>query len=66
MANKPVLGIIDCPYCGRANMVGWNGNYKVPCFYCHKKFTVKRTRMRNTQPFLGISGDKPSIPNEEW
>ena len=27
MANKPVLGIIDCPHCGRANMVGWNGNY---------------------------------------
>ena len=21
MANKPVLGIIDCPHCGRANMV---------------------------------------------
>lgn len=52
MANKPVLGIIDCPYCGKANMVGWNGNYKVPCFYCHKKYTVKRTRMRNTQHYF--------------
>lgn len=46
MANKPVLGIINCPHCGRANMVGWNGNYKVLCFYCHKTYTVKRTRMR--------------------
>ena len=27
MANKPVLGIIDCPHCGRTNMVvmGKNG-----------------------------------------
>ncbi len=50
MANKPVLGIIDCPYCGKPNMVGWNGNYKVPCFYCGKKYTVKRTRMRQTTP----------------
>lgn len=49
MANKPVLGIIDCPHCGRANMVGWNGNYKVPCFYCKKKFMVKRTRLHHNE-----------------
>ena len=49
MANKPVLGIIDCPHCGRANMVGWNGNYKVPCFYCKKKFMVKRTRLHHAK-----------------
>ena len=50
MANKPVLGIIDCPHCGRANMVGWNGNYKTPCFFCKKKFMVKRTRLHHTTP----------------
>lgn len=43
MANKPVVGIIECPHCGKPNMVGWNGNCKFPCFYCGKAFTVKRT-----------------------
>nr|DAE13365.1 MAG TPA: Tetraacyldisaccharide-1-P 4-kinase [Siphoviridae sp. ctLqe90] len=57
MANKPVLGIIDCPHCGRANMVGWDGNYKVLCFYCHKTYTAKRTRMRDTKPLI--------LPDEE-
>ncbi len=52
MANKPVLGIIDCPHCGRTNMVGWNGNYKIPCFYCKKKFVVKRTRLHHTTPLV--------------
>lgn len=28
MANTPVLGIIDCPHCGRANMVGWDKSFK--------------------------------------
>ena len=62
MANKPVLGIIDCPYCGRANMVGWNGNHKDFCLSCHKKFTVKRTRMRNIKT---ISGDELTISKED-
>lgn len=52
MANKPVLGIIDCPHCGRANMVYWNGNCKAPCFYCRKTYMVKRTRMRDTKPLI--------------
>jgi hypothetical protein len=56
MANKPVLGIIDCPHCRRTNMVGWNGNYKVPCFYCKTKFVVKRTRMRRTTPLAANEG----------
>lgn len=49
MANKPVVGIISCPYCKRENLVGWDGNCKIPCFYCGKKFTVKRTRMHHTK-----------------
>lgn len=62
MANKPVLGIIDCPYCGRANIVVWNGNHKDFCLSCHKKFTVKRTSIRNTKT---ISGDEPTISKED-
>lgn len=58
MANKPVLGIIDCPYCGRANMVGWDGNYRCTCFYCHKYYTIKRTRMYNTKPLILADEDK--------
>lgn len=50
MANKPVVGVIGCPYCKRENLVGWNGNCKIPCFYCGKKFTVKRTRLHHTTP----------------
>lgn len=50
MANKPVVGIIACPHCKRENLVGWDGNCKIPCFYCGKKFTVKRTRMHHTMP----------------
>lgn len=61
MANKPVLGIIDCPHCGRANMVGWNGNYKVPCFYCKKKFMVKRTRLHHTTPITVNENAKEAI-----
>ena len=52
MANKPVVGIIACPYCKRENLVGWDGNCKIPCFYCGKKFTVKRTRLHHTTPLV--------------
>lgn len=52
MANKPVVGIIECPHCGKSNMVGWNGNCKFPCFYCGKTFTVKRTRLHHTTPII--------------
>ena len=62
MANKPVLGIIDCPYCGKPNIVGWNGNHKDFCQKKKKKYTVKRTRMRNTKT---ISGDEPTISKED-
>ena len=61
MANKPALGIIDCPHCGRANMVGWNGNYKVPCFCCKKKFMVKRTRLHHTTPITVNENAKEAI-----
>lgn len=61
MANKPVLGIIDCSHCGRANMVGWNGNYKTPCFFCKKKFMVKRTRLHHTTPITVNENAKEAI-----
>lgn len=61
MANKPVLGIVDCPHCGRANMVGWNGNYKTMCYYCKKKFAVKRTQMRRTTSLAAIENAKEGI-----
>lgn len=62
MANKLVLGIIDCPYCGKPNIVGWDGNHKTLCLCCNKKITVKRTRMRNTKT---ISSDETTISKEE-
>ena len=52
MANKPVTGLIDCPHCGKTNMVGWNGNYRCMCFWCNKYYTIKRTRMRDTKPLI--------------
>lgn len=50
MANKPVFGIIRCPNCQKSNLAVWDGNRKENCPYCHKKFTVKRTRMTHTMP----------------
>ena len=51
MANKPVLGMAVCPYCGSKVPVIWNGNFKIPCLYCRKKFHVKRQKLKNIQPF---------------
>lgn len=50
MANNPVIGIAVCPFCGGKNVVVWNGNFKYPCFYCHKTFRVKRQKLRNVEP----------------
>ena len=61
MANKPVVGIIECPYCGKSNMVGWNGNCKFPCFDCGKAFTVKRTRLHHTTPITVNENVKEDI-----
>ena len=61
MANNPVLGMIDCPHCGRTNIVGWNGNHKAPCFYCKKQFVVKRTLMRHTMPLTVNKNAKEAI-----
>ena len=61
MADKPVLGIIDCPHCRTANMVGWNGNYKVPCFYYKKKFMVNQTRLHHTTPITVNENAKEGI-----
>lgn len=58
MANKPVLGIIDCPHCGKPNIVGWDGNHKDFCLSCHKTYTVKRNRMRDTKPLILPDEDK--------
>lgn len=61
MANKPIVGIIECPHCGKPNMVGWNGNCKFPCFYCGKAFTVKRTRLHHTTPITVNENTKEDI-----
>lgn len=29
MANKPVVGIIECPHCGKSNMVGMEWELQV-------------------------------------
>ncbi len=50
MANKPVLGTAVCPYCGSKVPVIWNGNFKILCVYCGKKFHVKRQKLKNIQP----------------
>lgn len=50
MANKPVLGLATCPYCGTKNPVIWNGNFKYPCAKCERQFLVKRQKLRNVQP----------------
>lgn len=64
MANKPVVGIIECPHCGRSNMVGWNGNCKFPCFYCGKTFTVKRTRLHHTTPITVRENEQEAARDE--
>ena len=50
MANKPVLGVAVCPYCKAKNPVIWDGNFKYPCWHCHKDFKVKRQKLKNVQP----------------
>ena len=58
MANKPVVGIIECPHCGRSNMVGWNGNCKFPMF------TVKRTRLHHTTPITVRENEQEAARDE--
>ena len=50
MANKPVLGVAVCPFCGRNNPVAWNGNFKYPCQWCGKTFRIKRQKLKNVEP----------------
>ena len=45
MSNKPVFGIIRCPFCNFENPVYWDGNYKWHCIKCQKRFVVKRQRL---------------------
>lgn len=47
MANKPVLGMYECPHCGGKCPIIWNGNRKVSCMHCKKQFTVKRQKLKN-------------------
>ena len=54
------------PFCAtpektKEDKVGWNGNYKVPCFYCKKKFMVKRTRLHHTTPITANENAKEAI-----
>lgn len=50
MANKPVFGTAACPYCKANNPVLWDGNFKFPCWKCHKQFWIKRQKLKNVQP----------------
>lgn len=53
MANHPCFGILDCPNCKRPVPVFWNGNLRIPCPYCNKKFAVRRQKLRNVKPYKG-------------
>ena len=50
MANKPVFGTAVCPFCKTNNIVIWDGNFKKPCWHCHKTFKIKRQKLKNVQP----------------
>ena len=50
MANNPVIGLYRCPKCKRDNVVLWDGNVKTVCMNCGSKFTIKRQKMRKTEP----------------
>lgn len=49
MANKPVVATMNCPFCGKANVVIWDGNRKQVCQHCEKKFKVRRQRLENVR-----------------
>lgn len=50
MANKPVIGTMECPFCKRANVILWDGNRKQVCQHCKKKFKVRRQKLEHVQP----------------
>lgn len=50
MANNPVLGVAICPYCKERNPLIWNGNFRYPCYRCHKTFSVKRQKLKDVKP----------------
>lgn len=53
MANKPVLGVMKCPYCGTNNLTAWDGNFKICCYSCRKPFIVKRQKLKYVKPLQG-------------
>lgn len=45
MANKPVLGVTECPHCGFKLPISWNGNFKFKCMKCGKQYKAKRQKL---------------------
>ena len=50
MANKPVFGVVICPYCKVRNPIIWDGNFRYSCCLCHKTFNVKRQKLKDVKP----------------
>lgn len=50
MANKPVFGIMKCPYCRFQLPIAWDGNFTMKCSVCGKPFKVKRQKLTRTTP----------------
>lgn len=48
MANRPCFGLMPCA-CGRQIPIFWNGNTKIVCPYCHRKFMSKRQKLTKVQ-----------------
>lgn len=48
MANRPCFGLMPCA-CGRKIPIFWNGNDKIICQYCHRRFMSKRQKLTKVQ-----------------
>lgn len=53
MANRPVFGVVECPYCRKRNPTAWNGNFKIHCYNCKKPFNVKRQKLKFVTSLYG-------------
>lgn len=54
MANNPVMGVAQCPYCNRNNPLIWDGNRRIKCYNCMKPFTVHRQKLKDVKPIYGV------------
>lgn len=58
MANHPVMGVAQCPYCGTNNPTIWDGNRKISCYNCRKPFVIKRHKLKDVKPVYGVDRRK--------